>query len=93
MAVYYGPEQADSTGQRIISTGGNIFTLGENMHVGSKTRGRGFWIGPKRKDKNNPDVDNPKDQAVNTLYVPKHKGNFGDDDVRYVCALIRKFYK
>jgi hypothetical protein len=86
MAVYTGPErgEASGVGGRLISSGGNVFTVYDHVKVGIATRGRGHWTGKDRKgDSNNPDVDNPQLEPVNELHFDEAKDQFDDDKDPY----------
>lgn len=84
MAVQYGPEHSDQ-GQRIISSGGNIYTISNGYaKTGIATRGRGFWVGKDTTDQLNPNIDKfdttQQYEDTKELLLPEDEEDDGFDD-------------
>jgi hypothetical protein len=88
MAVNVDPAGEAGQGERLISSGGNIYSMSTGpTKVGIATRGRGFWAGRKRHDEDDPDVDDPKLYPADE-YVPVPDKNDGfDDDLDPMLAM------
>jgi len=82
MAVRIDPGGEAGQSERLISSGGNVFSLTEERtKIGVATRGRGYWTGRRRHSSDDPDVDNPTAWGANAHEPMPDKNDGFEDDV------------
>lgn len=89
MVDWVGQGEDVGAGQRLISASGRSYSTVDNVKVGIKTRGRGFWVGRDRREEVNPDVDDPKLEGTAQLIIPVGGDDGFDDDKDPYVAMRR----